>query len=75
MFAADDPLQVAVLPVEVTGLHRPAEHRSPWPGKRICKRTTTWSLFPSLIRTVEVESAVECVGADPATGCFVAERL
>ena len=28
---ADDPLQVAVLPVQVTRLHGPREHRPPGP--------------------------------------------
>lgn len=61
MFAADDSLQVAVLPVEVTCLHRPGEHRPPWPGQRIYGRTTTQSVSQSPVLTLQVESTVECV--------------
>lgn len=60
MFAADDPLQVAVLPVEVTCLHRPGEHRPPWPGQRICGTTATRSVSQSPVLTLQVESIV-CV--------------
>lgn len=35
--AADDALQVAVLPVEVTALDRPGEHGSSGPGQGVCK--------------------------------------
>ena len=39
--AADDPLQVAVLPVQLARLHGPAEHRAPGPRQGVCQRTRT----------------------------------
>lgn len=35
--AANDALQVAVLPVQVTALDGPGEHGSAGPGQRVCK--------------------------------------
>lgn len=43
--AADDALQVAVLPVQVTALDGPREHRSSGPGQGVCKEKNISALL------------------------------
>lgn len=41
---ADDALQVAVLPVQVTALDRPREHGSSGPGQGVCEEKSNQCL-------------------------------
>lgn len=76
----DDSLEVAVLPVEVTGLHGPAEHRPSGPGQRVLKKKKNQMTIKSVtilswftIITLSEYSVVEfCSYLVP--GCSEAER-